>query len=59
MTRLNSALTFIEKIACLFGRHKMRVGFGWSRGKRFDCCYTCNFSVWVKDDEGYKKIMND
>lgn len=47
----------LNKIRCFFGKHKMRIGFGWSNGKRYDTCYYCNHSRWVEDDEGYTEII--
>lgn len=46
----------IRKIMCVFGFHKLRIGFGFSSDKRFDCCYHCRYSVWVEDIEGCKEI---
>ena len=69
---LNKALTYIEarmpnlrqirvisRFLCYFGVHKMRIGLGWSGIKRFDTCYHCEYSIWVEDIEGNKKINNE
>jgi hypothetical protein len=37
----------------------MRIGLGWSGIKRFDTCYHCEYSIWVEDIEGNKKIDDE
>lgn len=43
----------LHKILCKLGFHKMRTGAAWSRYKRLDCCYYCNYDIWVEDKAGW------
>ena len=41
---------------CRIGLHKIRRGFGWSKDRRFDCCYKCRWTKWYKDPIGRKLL---
>lgn len=49
-------IKLIRRFLCYLGHHKIIIGFGWSRNKRFDTCIHCKFFRWVEDLEGSKKI---
>ena len=42
---------------CRMGFHKIRRGFGWGNGSRYDICLKCNWCKWYKDEIGLK-ILN-
>ena len=41
---------------CRIELHKIRRGFGWSKDRRFDCCYKCRWTKWYKDPIGRKLL---
>lgn len=51
-------LPVIRRAFCWLGVHKLRKGFGWANGRRYDCCYNCKYSRWVDDVEGYEEVCS-
>lgn len=51
-------LKFWRRIFCFFGIHKINKARSWSRNKRLEACYYCDYKKWVVDTQGYQEDLD-